>query len=466
MTMRKFIGILLSLLALPMAAAQQDYTAADGVYSLTFPAGWTLEARDPILQYSKDAVRISLLSLPAESADASIAAAFKRLEINPTALLSETDAPLPNGVWKQRIYTQGKNLNIALAQLRDGKALVMLIVGEQNDVQAVNPELVQLLTSIRFADEAPAPDYVDASAFEERDVTFGAEPFMLNGALSIPVGSGPFPALVIVHGSGPHNRDGLLGPLTPYRDLAQGLASRGIAVLRYDKRTLTYGAEITLDETFSVDSESTNDALHAVAFLDQIEEIDSARIFVLGHSQGAMVTPRILARGDGIAGGILLAAPARPFSVLLNEQLDYIAEVNPEALDSPTVEFLQRLADSYSQVAAGASYGDAFGESAIYNRSLETLDAIAEARDMDAPLLILQGERDYQVTMMDFARWQAAFAADERVTLRRYPELNHLFMATGDLSRLSIPQDYAIPAFVDGRVISDIAEWILRVRAG
>ncbi len=466
MTTLKFIGILLSLLALPLAAAQQDYTAADGIYSLTFPAGWTIEARDPILRFSKDAVRISLLSLPAESEDASITAAFKRLEISPTALLSETDAPLPNGVWKQHIYTQGSNLNIALAQLREGKALVMLIVGEQSDVQAVNPQLLQLLTSIRFADESPSPEYVEASAFEERNMSFGEAPFILSGALSLPVGAGPFPAAVIVHGSGPHNRDGLLGPLTPYRDLAQGLASRGIAVLRYDKRTLTYGAEITLDETFTIDSESTDDALHAVAFLGQIEDIDSARIFVLGHSQGAVVTPRILARDDGIAGGILLAAPARPFSVLLSEQLDYIAEVNPEALDSPTVEFLQRLADSYSQVAAGASYGDAFGESAIYNRSLETLDAIAEARDMDAPLLIMQGQRDYQVTMTDFARWQEAFAADERVTFRSYPELNHAFMATDDLSRRSIPQDYAIPAFVDGRVISDIADWILRDWAG
>ncbi|MDE2777646.1 MAG: hypothetical protein OXI77_17095 [Chloroflexota bacterium] len=100
--------------------------------------------------------------------------------------------------------------------------------------------------------------------------------------MSLPVGAGAFPTAVIVHGSGPHNRDGQLGPLTPYRDLAHGLASRGIAVLGYDKRTLTYGAEITLDETFTIDSESTDDALHAVSFLSQIEDIDSARIFALG----------------------------------------------------------------------------------------------------------------------------------------------------------------------------------------
>ena len=462
MTTLKFIGILLSLLMLPTVAAQQDYKAADGAYSLTVPMGWTLEAHDAILQISKDEARISLQSLPADSMADGIARALERAEIEPGTLESMVDAPLPNGTWKQVIYEDGSTLTIALAQLREGKALVLLIRGEPTALQAVNPDLLRLLTSIRFADQSPSPAYVVADAFEEREVSFGAEPRVLSGTLSTPRGAGAFPAVIIVHGSGPHNRDGLLGPLTPYRDLAQGLSSRGIAVLRYDKRTFTYGADIQIDDNFTIDSESTDDALHAAEFLRQQEGIDSERVFVLGHSQGAMLTPRILARDEALAGGVLLAAPTRSFSVVLEEQLAYIAEVNPEALDSPTVGYLQDLADRYRQVAAGASYENAFGEAAVYHRSLGTLDAIAEARDIAAPLLILQGERDYQVTMTDFARWRQAFAADERVTFGSYPELNHMFMATGDLSRLSIPQDYTIPAFVDARVIADIADWILR----
>ena len=375
------------------------------------------------------------------------------------SLVTAFDTPLSNGTWKQELYAEGTYLSIAL--VRDARALVLIIVGEQADVQTVNPELFQLLTSITFA-ETPAPAYVDAAAFEEREASFGDEPFILNGTLSMPVGAGPFPAIVIVHGSGPHSRDGLLGPLTPYRDLAQGLASRGIAVLRYDKRTFTYGASITIDETFTVDSESTDDALRAVDFLRQQEGIDSERVFVLGHSQGAMVTPRSLARDDAIAGGILLAAPSRSFSALLNEQLVYIAEVNPDSLESPAVEYLQSLAERYSQVAAGLSYEEAFGQFATYAQSLEALDAITEAREITTPMLIVQGERDYQVTMTDFDRWRDAFGADARMTFRSYPELNHMFMATGDLTRLSMPQDYQIPAFVDARVIADIAEWILR----
>lgn len=461
MTMLKIFALLLCVLALPSAAAQEAFTAEDGAYSLTVPPGWTLEVLDSAVKISKDAVQLSLLSVPAESADAAVSTALERLEIAPATLVSTADAPLPNGAWKQAVYADGSKLTIALALLRDGKALVMLIVGEQMDVQAINPQLLQLLTSISFT-ETSAPAYVDSAAFEEREATFGTEPFLLNGSLSMPLGAGPFPAVVIVHGSGPHNRDGLLGPLTPYRDLAQGLASRGIAVLRYDKRTFSYGASISIDETFTVDSESTDDALHAVDFLRRQAAIDSARVFILGHSQGAMVTPRILARDDSIAGGILLAAPARSFSALLNEQLSYIAEVNPSALDSPTVELLQKLAVRYAEVAAGASYEDVFGDAANYHQSLETIDAVAEAGAISAPLLIMQGERDYQVTMTDFGRWLHAYAANERMSFRTYPELNHMFMATGDFSRPSIPQDCEMPAFVDARVIADIADWILQ----
>ncbi|MCY4146868.1 MAG: alpha/beta fold hydrolase [Chloroflexi bacterium] len=460
MTMLKVVGLMIGLWIGVAATAQEQYVAADGAYTISIPPGWQLTEQATHLQISKNKVDITVLTIPTQAVDMAISAALARLEITPGTLLSSADAPLPNGVWEQHIYAADQILTVALAQARDRLAHILVIVGEQAAVQAANPELLQLLTSITFDETPPQPAYVDASSFAERAVNFGEAPYILSGVLSLPQGEGPFPAVVIVHGSGPHNRDGLLGPLTPYRDIAQGLSSRGIAVLRYDKRTFTYGASITIDAAFTIDSESTEDAAHAVAFLRQRADIDSKRVFVLGHSQGAMLTPRILARAEAAAGGILLAAPARPFSALVDEQLAYIADVNPSALASPSMAYMQDLADRFQQVAAGASYDDVFGESAAYHQSLESIDAIAEAREIAHPLLILQGERDYQVTMQDLARWQDAFAADERVTFHAYPELNHMFMASGDLSRLSIPQDYALPAFVAARVIADIATWV------
>ena len=459
MTSLKALGLLLGFCALFQVAAQDMYRAADGFYTVTAPPGWQTADIDAGLALSKDAVDITLRTMQADSAEAAIAAAFARIDIEPGNLISEADAPLPNGNWKQEIYAAGSQLRIGLAQLREGRALALLIVGEQADMQAINPQILQLLTSIHFA-ESQGPAYVDRTSFAESEVRFGSEPFVLDGTFSLPHGPGPFPALVIVHGSGPQNRDGLLGPLTPYLDLARGLATRGIAVLRYDKRTLSFGASLQIDENFTIDSEVTEDALQALEYLRQHEQVDDRRLFVLGHSLGASLTPRVLARDPDVAGGILLAAPARSFSTLLAEQLDYIAAVNPDAMDSPTIAYLQGLAGQFAQVAAGASYEESFGEWAAYMQSLETLDAIAEAKAVAAPLLLLQGERDYQVTMADFDRWRAAFASESRASLLAYPALNHMFMAAGDPSRLSIPQDYAQPAFVDAAVIDDIADWI------
>ena len=318
------------------------------------------------------------------------------------------------------------------------------------------------MTSINFGDISQ-PDYVNSDAFSETEVRFGAEPYVLDGTLSLPEGDGPFAAVVIAHGLGPQSRDGTLGPLTAYRDIARGLASQGIAALRYDKRTFAYATALEIDAAFTVDSETTDDALAAVDFLRGHVAVDREGIVVLGHSQGGSLTPRILSRDDKIAGGILLAAATRPFSQLLREQLDYIADVNPDAAADAGFASLTDIADKFDKVAEGASYKDAFGEQGSYFQSLQLIDALEEAKGIKQPLLILQGERDYQVTMADFAAWRNAFADDERVTLISYPGLNHQFMAQGDLSRLAIPQDYAIPAFVAEAIIDDIVDWIVSV---
>ena len=405
---------------------------------------------------------MTLLQLQAAPAEQVIERALAHPVIMPGSLISSNDAPLPNGAWKQQIFAEGAHLQIALAQARDAKALAIVIEGAQSAIQAVNPQIVQILTSINFGDMRQ-PDYVNSDAFSETEVRFGAEPYVLDGTLSLPEGDGPFAAVVIAHGSGPQSRDGTLGPLTAYRDIARGLASQGIAALRYDKRTFAYATALEIDASFTVDSETTDDALAAVDFLRGHVAVDREGIVVLGHSQGGSLTPRILSRDDKIAGGILLAAATRPFSQLLREQLDYIADVNPDAAADAGFASLTDIADKFDKVAEGASYKDAFGEQGSYFQSLQLIDALEEAKGIKQPLLILQGERDYQVTMADFAAWRNAFADDERVTLISYPGLNHQFMAQGDLSRLAIPQDYAIPAFVEAVVIDDMVDWIVSV---
>src|SRR5690606_29657538 len=121
----------------------------------------------------------------------------------------------------------------------------------------------------------------------------------------------PAPATGRALGSGPHDRDETVGPNKPFLDIARGLAAQGVAVLRYDKRTKARPQDYA-DGSVTIDSETTDDAVFAVAALREAPGIDPARVYVLGHSQGAMMAPRIAARSGHVAGLVLLAAPARP----------------------------------------------------------------------------------------------------------------------------------------------------------
>jgi dienelactone hydrolase len=175
------------------------------------------------------------------------------------------------------------------------------------------------------AEKYQVPDYVKQSSFKENEVTIGSGEWQLPGTLTLPLGQGAFPAVVLVHGSGPQDRDETIGPNRPFRDLAWGLASQGIAVLRYEKRTKQHAAKCaeTVDR-LTIKEEVIDDALAAVALLRKNDRVDAKRIFVLGHSLGAMCAPRIAALDARIHGIILLAGNTRALEDLMIEQLDYV----------------------------------------------------------------------------------------------------------------------------------------------
>src|SRR5688572_1896362 len=175
--------------------------------------------------------------------------------------------------------------------------------------------------------EVPRPGPAANAAFTEREVTIGSGDWKLPGTLSMPKGAGPFPAVVLVHGSGPHDRDETIGPNRPFRDIAEGLASRGIAVLRYEKRTKAHGSKLAGLPKFTVEEETVDDAVLAAQLLRNADGIDPARVYVLGHSLGGMLAPRIAKRAPELAGIVILAGNVRPLTTLVAEQLDYIASL-------------------------------------------------------------------------------------------------------------------------------------------
>jgi uncharacterized protein len=310
------------------------------------------------------------------------------------------------------------------------------------------------------AQQYKAPAYVDAAKFEEKEISFGAAPWILTGTLTLPKGAGPFPALVLVHGSGPNDRDETIGPNKPFKDLAQGLASQGVAVLRYDKRTKVYPQEMAQLKNFTVKEETIDDAAAAVEALHGQPAIDPGRIFVAGHSLGGYLAPRIAQADSNIAGMIILAGATRPLEDLMLEQTRYILDSDGSlsAQDESQISQLQQQVDAVKALTAQNSGGDpVLGAPASYWIDLKDYRPAELARGLTLPLLIMQGERDYQVTLKDFQNWKNALAGQSNVTLKTYPDLNHLFISGKDKS---VPDEYLTPGNVAPVVIQDIADWI------
>lgn len=312
--------------------------------------------------------------------------------------------------------------------------------------------------------QPPAPAPAAGEAREEQ-VTVGKGEWALPGTLTLPAGSGPFPAVVLVHGSGPQDRDSTVGACKPFRDLARSLAARGIAVLRYEKRTKQHAAKMAASAgSITVREETIDDALAAVALLKKHPSINPQRIFVAGHSLGGMLAPRIAALDADIAGIILMAANARPVPELILEQLAYIRSLGGPEAETAGQE-LERAMKAAERIARSSGDSPAKPEEWLlgvpdsYWLQLAKYDPLLTAKQLKQPMLILQGGRDYQVTEKDFNLWKGALEGKAGVTLKMYPRLNHIFV---EGEGRSTPQEYTRPGVVSDEVAADIASWILR----
>jgi fermentation-respiration switch protein FrsA (DUF1100 family) len=311
--------------------------------------------------------------------------------------------------------------------------------------------------------EYPPPAYANPTVYTEREVTLGRGEWSLPGTLTLPRDAVAVPAVVLVHGSGPQDRDETIGPNKPFRDLAWGLANNGIAVLRYEKRTRQHAAKmVDLKNQITVETETVTDALAAVSLLRTLPEIDAQKIYVLGHSLGGTLIPRIGLRGEEIAGFIIMAGATRPLEDLISEQFTYIFNLDQKISD----EEQQQLSDLQAQIeivksdrltAATPAADLPLGLPASYWLDLRHYDPAAEAAKLTRPILILHGERDYQVRLADFTRWQDSLAGQKRVQFKLYPDLNHLFMPG---EGMSTPAEYDIAGHVHQSVIDDISDWI------
>ena len=305
---------------------------------------------------------------------------------------------------------------------------------------------------------------------QEKIVLGSSGAYPLNGILTLPEDTGEkVPAAVLVHGSGPSNMDEKIGGLTPFRDIAEGLAARGIAVIRYDKRSYVHGRKMLKEKEVTVREETIIDALKAAELLRSDPRIDSERIFVIGHSMGAMLAPRIDAEGGNFRGLILMAGTPRTLDEVLISQIselqDTAGKLTGWIIGKQKAQYesmFSRLADISDEEARKTKMGN--GMTLWYFKEMNNHPSSAYLKDCTKPVLILQGEKDFQATVEnDFNAYRELLAGRENVTFRLYPGLNHAFVKAKYDSVRQARKEYTEERHIGPEVLDDIAAMIQSV---
>lgn len=338
--------------------------------------------------------------------------------------------------------------------------------GIQFDVRMIFNDNLQLV-GFSLSDGMIKLDKPESIVEEEIIVGEGTE-FELGGTLTLPVNTGEkLPAVVLVHGSGPNDRDETQFSYKPFRDLAWGLAEKGIVVLRYDKRTFSYGPEsIKNPNEFTVYEEVVEDAVRATELLKRDSRIDEEKVFLAGHSLGGMLAPRIEVQGGDFAGLIILAGTPRPlWEVIYDQNLNSIEMFVPD--EEEKEEYLLQIEEEYEKAknlqhltAEEAKEMTIFGIGGYYLHEMDEYKVTELISQIEKPFLVLQGEDDFQVFVeKDFVLWQEVLQNDKDATFINYPGLNHFFIVSEGPFKGTV-QEYETPGLVETRVIHDIADWI------
>jgi dienelactone hydrolase len=306
------------------------------------------------------------------------------------------------------------------------------------------------------------PEYYQPEKFYETKLNVKTGRYEMPGLLCVPNNITDPPVVILLSGSGPNDKDESIGPIKVLKDIAIGLAAKGIASLRYDDRTFVYGEELVQNNVnIGINEEVVEDAVSAAQLLKTFPLTSKSKIIVAGHSLGGMCAPMIAAKSKNVDAIILLAGNARPLEDLLLGQFQYIY-----GLDSLTREEKTSLDELKEQIRIVKDPNLLKKATAdklplnlppFYWQSIKNYDQVKTAKKLKQPILVLQGERDYQVTMADFKAWNEELNTQSKNKFISYPDLNHLFIKGEGKSN---PGEYEKQGNVDERVIKDMAFWI------
>lgn len=302
----------------------------------------------------------------------------------------------------------------------------------------------------------------------EKIIVGAGTDYPLKGLLTLPDDlSGLVPAVVMVHGSGASNMDEKVMKLTPFKDLAEGLARRGVASLRYDKRTFAHGFKMIRQKNFTVTvkEETIEDVLLAVKILKSDPRIDSGRIFILGHSMGAMLAPRIDAEGADVKGLIMMAGTPYRLEDIVLRQLKQAGRGRSILSRIVRMEYRfyrRKFRGLYEMGDEEAKKKKFAGNLTLYYfKEMGQKTAADYLLESTKPAFILQGGKDFQVLAgRDYRMFKKLLAGRSNTRFKLYPDLNHLFVKGIFDDILKASREYKVERHIPEEVIGDIAAFI------
>jgi len=304
--------------------------------------------------------------------------------------------------------------------------------------------------------------------FTESEVSFQTEDSNIVGNLTVPEGKGPFPAVIVLAGSGPFDRNGDVDPRagedlklsSTYKDIAYALAQEGFVTLRYDKR----GIGNSTGEGADFPEPSLRDLKAAVAFLKDNPSVDPERIAFVGHSLGGLWALMEAAGNDSIAAVCVMATPARPVSEVLIEQIEWLIKAQG-GNDTDVAAVVAQQRAIYEQLRSGQLDPSTLPSSVRYQyeyvKAIMDIAGADYAKEIKCPALILQGDKDLFTNIpeeLELLKQAFIDGGNQNVQLITFPDLDHMFRPTPDQPSPELYYEDRGPISPD--VVQAIADWM------
>lgn len=321
------------------------------------------------------------------------------------------------------------------------------------------------LTLYRFTEtfkQYAIPEYAIAEKYSDENIIFSADSTMpLSGTLSLPEHTKKTPLVIIIPDAGPTDADGIYVS-KPYKDIATGLASNGFAVFRYNKRSLSNGFNFSQNKfngnQFTPQEDVLDDLQAAIDLLKQNANIDSTKIYLLGHGEGAYLAPYVASKNPFIKAIILMNGNANHPLEMMIDQNAYLVKILPHKKEQFDEDNAKAKIVLKHKVKPTTSYTLLPHDiPAKYWLWIAKYNQIKVAKKLTIPIFIMQGARDYQVDKKNFYNWQKKLHNNKNVSFKIYEKMNHIMHEGVGESTYS---EYAIMRHIPFEVINDLQVWL------